>query len=89
MSALYKDKNLIDNIIYYDGYTLRIVTETGKPLSLQAYKAFLLDLDSYLDFIDTEVTAKNLEVSSDMRIFPTKQRMNIGNSIYPVPVKSN
>jgi hypothetical protein len=86
MSALYKDKVLSDNIIYYDDYTFRIVTE--KPFSLQAYKAFLLDLDSYLDFVDAEVTAKNLDVG-DMRIFPNKQRMNIGESIYSVPIKTN
>jgi hypothetical protein len=85
MSALYKDKSLTDNIVYYGDYTLRVVTE--KPFSLQTYKAFLLDLDSYLDFVDTEVTAKSLEVG-EMRIFPAKQRMNIGESIYSVTVKS-
>ena len=87
MSALYKEKTLTDNVIYYDNYIIRIVTETNKPLSLPEYKALLLDLDSYLDFIDTEVTAQNREVG-EMRIFPTKQRMNIGDSIYPVSIKS-
>ncbi len=87
MSALYKDKALTDNVIFYDNYIIRIVTETNKPLSLQEYKALLLDLDSYLDFIDTEVTAQNRKVG-EMRIFPTKQRMNIWDSIYPVSLKN-
>lgn len=87
MSALYKEKTLTDNVIYYDNYIIRIVTEANKPLSISEYKGLLVDLDSYLDFIDIEVTAQNREVG-EMRIFPTKQRMNIGDSIYPVSIKS-
>jgi hypothetical protein len=86
MSALYKDKTLTDNVIYYDEYTIRVTTT--KPLSLQAYKAFLLELGSYLEFIDVEVTAKNLEVEGEMRIFPEKQRINVGQSIYSVTIKT-
>ncbi len=87
MSALYKDKTLTDNVIHYGDYIIRVVTETNKPLSLSEYKWLLLDLESYLDFIDTEVTAQNREVG-EMRIFPTKYRINIGDSIYPVSIKS-
>jgi hypothetical protein len=86
MSALYKDKALSDMIVYYDNYILRIVTE--QPLSLQSYKAFLTQLDSYLKFVDDEVISQNREVG-EMRIFPTKKRMNIGDSMYDVPVDAN
>lgn len=87
LSALYKDKRLTDNVIYYGDYIIRIVTETNKPLSLPEYNALLLEVDSYLDFIDIEVTAQNREVG-EMRIFPSKQRINIGDSIFPVSIKS-
>jgi hypothetical protein len=88
MSALYKDQSFTDNIIYYGDYTIRISSEQDQPMSVRAYKAFLLELDSYLDFIDTQVTAINLDVK-EMRIFPAKQRINIGDSLYPVTISDN
>ena len=83
ISALYKDRNLTDSTIYYGDYTIRVITD--KPLSQQLYKAFLLQLSSYLDFIDTQVTAIGSDVR-EIRIFPSKQRINIGDSLYPVDV---
>lgn len=86
MSALYKDKNFSDILIFYDDYTIEVVID--KQMSFEAFKAFLLQLESYLDFIDSELIARWSDVFS-VRIFPARQRINIWDSLYPVSIKNN
>lgn len=86
ISALYKDKSFADGIIYYDNYQMRVVTE--KPMSVQVYKAFLLQLKNYLDFIDKEVvTREDQDNIGEIAIFPLVQRIRIGESLYSLDIQ--
>ena len=49
ISALYKDGNLSDLIIFYNDYTIQVVADT---LSTSLYYALLSDLKYYLKTID-------------------------------------
>lgn len=83
ISILYKDKTFTDGLIKYGKNTLRIYIPAGEFLTIPQLYAFLADIQYYLDTIDARLESYNGEVG-EIRIFPMKQRVNIGDSLYTV-----
>lgn len=79
ISALYKDGNLSDLIIFYNDYTIQVVSDT---LSTSIYYSLLSDLKYYLKTIDDTLNWQ--PTTGDIRIFPLKKRINIGDNNYTV-----
>jgi hypothetical protein len=55
-------------------------------MTIPQYNAFLSELQYYLDTIDARVTTFSGDVG-EMRVFPLKQRVNIGDSLFTVEIK--
>ncbi len=79
ISALYKDGSLSDILIFYNGYTLQVTADT---LSTAVYYSLLSDLQYYLKTVDDTLSWE--PTTGDIRIFPLKKRIGIGNNIYTV-----
>jgi hypothetical protein len=85
MSALYKEKTFSDGTIKYGDNTIRIFIPDGDALTIPEFTAFLSDLQYYFDTIDARLSSADGPVG-EMRIFPMKQRVNIGDSLYTVSI---
>ena len=83
VTFLYKDKTFNDGVIKYWDYVIRVYVPAGEFLTIPQLYAFLADIQYYLDTIDARLENYNGEVW-EMRIFPMKQRVNIGDSLYTV-----
>lgn len=85
MTILYKDKTFTDWVIKYGKNTLRIYIPSWEFLTIPQLYAFFADLQYYLDTIDSRLSSFNGDVG-EIRLFPMKQRVNIGDSLYTVEV---
>lgn len=85
ISILYKDKTFTDGVIKYGKYIIRIYIPAGEFLTIPQLYAFLADIRYYLDTIDARLVDYEGDIG-EMRIFPMKQRVNIGDSLYTVEI---
>ena len=81
ISALYAEKTFTDTRIKYNDYTIRVVSDS--PMTIQTYYVFLTQIHVYLDVIDKQLKNATEDVS-EMTIFASKERINIGQSLYSV-----
>ena len=86
ISFLYKDKSFTEWVIKYGKNTIVVYLPTWEYLTIPQLYAFLADIWYYLDTLDTQIANLNGEDPGEIRIFPIKQRVYIGGSLYAVPI---
>lgn len=83
ISALYAEKTFSDIVVEYNNFQILVNLKT--EMTKELLYAFLSKLHYYLDAIDDEVANGRTEFGQ-MTIYPSTERISIGNSLYTIEI---